>query len=319
MTGSRLAMTFGRIPVESSFFDVRDSLLPCALNVGSFTLVGGAYVDNLYFFGKDASAAIYNAQTVHNALKATWELDIKPGSQIVLVPAGGEVSEIPAEWSVPDAVTFLGYIVGCNGGIRRAWQHCRAKLWKSFFRISKAPGWSKLTTLRKCKVLERSIWSLLSFYCGSWPPQRQVALEIDATQRRMYASTLRIRRKDGEAVVTFIRRRNKDAKKVLEETGYWSARWIKKALSWDQHLHRDLAQQRLHVEENVLVERVSSCFSWGPALLAYQDEAFVNLRRVVCRRDAFSDRVEVRTGLRSGQRKVHPRWSEAISEYKARA
>ena len=312
-------LSFGRIPVESSFFDTWDSLLPSAFNVGSFRLIGGAYVDNLYFFGKDASAAIMNANRVHNALKTNWELDIKLDSQIVLAPAGGDITECPEDWSFPDAVTFLGYIVERKGGIRRAWQHCRSKMWRCFFIITKAPGWTRLSVLWKCKVLERSIWSLLSFYCGSWPPQRQVAVEIDSTQRRMYVSIMKLRRKETESVVSFVRRRNKHAKKMCNDTGFWSSRWFNKATSWDAHLRRDLDQQRLHVEQEVPAALVSSCFSWGPALLAYQDEDFINSRRIVTRHDAISDCVVVRTGLRSGQRKVHPRWSSAISEFQARA
>ena len=169
-----------------------------------------------------------------------------------------------------------------------------------------------MSILRTCKILERSIWTLLAFYCGSWPPQNQVAIEIDGTQRRMYSSTLRLRRNDGESIPAYVRRRNKAAKQLLEQTGLWSSRWFAKATSWDEHLQRDLAQQLLHVEQDVPAELVASCFSWGPALLGYQDESFLNERRIVTRRGSFSDRVAYRTGLRSGQRKVHPRWSSAV-------
>ena len=136
---------------------------------------------------------------------------------------------------------------------------------------------------------------------------------------KMYAMCLKLRPTEGETCRCFVRRRNKAAKKLLDETGYWSKRWFAKAVQWYAHLRRDLAQQRLHVEQGVNAALVSTCFSWGPPLLAFQDEHFINQRRIVTRRDSVSDRVAVRTNLRKGQRRVHARWSTSLSKLKARA
>ena len=319
LTGSRLAMLLGRIPVEASFLRLWDSLAFCCFRAGIFKIVGGAYVDNLYFFGSDVHAAVHNAELFHEELKSRWHLDIKDGSRTVLLPAGADTLDLPPDWEYPCAAVFLGYIVQHDGGVRSAWARCRAKIWQRFFAICKEPGWARLSLSRKCNHIERSIWSLLSFYCGTWPPQRQIAAEVDAVQRRMFAITLKVRPILGEPCITFVRRRNRVAREACVSTGLWSDRWFRKAQNWDQHLRRDLAQQLLHVRDDVPVERTSTSFSWGPALLEFQGLDFLNERRVVTRSDAFSNRVSIRTGLRRGQRRVHPRWSSAISDLKARA
>ena len=263
LTGSRLAMAFGRVPVEASFLDVWDSLLLASFKIDEFRLVGGAYVDNLYFFGHDANAAVHNASLVHDILKQKWELDIKAGSQVLLAPAGADISAIPASWECPAAVTFLGYVVQDDAGIRSAWARCRSKMWQRFFAISRDRGWSKLSIARKSRHVERSIWTLLSFYCGTWPPQLQVSREIDTVQRKMFAAILRVKKLPEEEPVTYVRRRNKLAKNLCNEMGLWSSRWFSKARCWNQHLQRDLIHQRRHVFDNVPVDRITTSFSWA--------------------------------------------------------
>ena len=79
-------------------------------------------------------------------------------------------------------------------------------------------------------------------------------------------------------------------------------------------LRRDLKQQLLHTEDGVLVDRLATSFAWGPALLAYQDDDWMDRQRTVTSRDDFSERVCTRLSIRKGQRKVHPRWSTAIRD-----
>ena len=115
-----------------------------------FSLIGDADVDNLYFFGHDANAAIHNAVLVHDVLKCKWELDIKPDSQVLLALAGADLSELPNGWSCPAVVTFLGYVIQNDAGIRSSWTHCRTKMWQRLFAICKERCWSKLSVERKC-------------------------------------------------------------------------------------------------------------------------------------------------------------------------
>ena len=192
-------------------------------------------------------------------------------------------------------------------------------MWKRYYGISRAAGWSRPSLARKCIHIERSLWSILAFYCGTWPPQRQVAREVDGVQRKMIASAMRLQKLPEEHPATYIRRRNRDANRLLAKGGRWSQRWFQKATNWDQHIRRDLKRQLLHVVDNVPAPLLATSFAWGPPLVAFQDLDFLNRQRVVHRVNEFSDRINVRTGLRVGRRRIHPRWSQSIELFKARA
>lgn len=239
---------------------------------------------------------------------------------LLLVPAGADIEEEELDgWLLQDAVTFLGYIIQCDGGVRSSWSHCRRVLWKRFFGISRAAGWSRLTLDRKVVHIERSLWSVLAFYCGTWPPQRQIATEVDCVQRKMISSAMRLRKLPDENPATYIRRRNREANRLRARVGKWSDRWFQKSMKWDGHVRRDLRRQLQHVVEQVPAHLLATSFAWGPALVHFQDVDFLNRQRVVSRPRDFSTRLHVRTGLRVGQRKIHPRWAESIEFLKARA
>ena len=252
--------------------------------------------------------AVHNAEVVHYILKAKWELDIKPSSKELLIPVGAASCSFD-NWNAPSMVKCLGYNIQNDGGIRSAWSVARANMWRLFYSISRCAGWRGLTTKRKCIHIERSIWTILAFHCGTWPPQQRIAQEIDTVQRKMVAMAMSLKRKSDEDVVIFIKRRNRAAKNLCRDIGYWSHRWFKRASSWDQHLRGDLERQLdfLHTPST------QTSFAWGPSLLAFQDKEWLEDRRTYRLSTSFPFNIQTRLNVRVGRRKVHPRWSSSVA------
>ena len=90
----------------------------------------------------------------------------------------------------------------------------------------------------KLKLMARVVAPQIDYRCSRWPPQRQIAAEIDRMQRKMTATLLHMRVSAGESVEDFCRRRNRRCTQICNEHGLWSKRWFDRAISWDAHLSR---------------------------------------------------------------------------------
>ena len=138
------------------------------------------------------------------------------------------------------------------------------------------------------------------FRCSRWPPQKQVASELDCIQRKMAATMLKVPLREGEPVVDFIRRRGRIAKASCDSHGLWSQRWFDRALRWDEHLARP-----------------RNCQGWAARLRSYHDRDWFIFRRslfapVTSSRESAASATAGRTGTRACRGKVHMRWHDGV-------
>ena len=103
----------------------------------------------------------------------------------------------------------------------------------------------------------------------------------------MVASILRIKRRHGETVPDYCRRRNREAASLCRSLGAWSTFWFERAVSWDDHIARN-----------------HSPHCWPMLLRQFHDEAWLLERRL---RTNFHG-----TGTRRSQGRPAARWHEAI-------
>jgi hypothetical protein len=111
-------------------------------------------------------------------------------------------------------------------------------MWKAFWANPGSEAANHVDVPRKLQLLSRAVRPQLSFRCSRWPPQRQVASDIDRLQQKMVASMLRLPRLEGEEPDAYVRRRGRLARRHCQQQGTWSAHWFSRATSWDQHLSR---------------------------------------------------------------------------------
>ena len=146
-------------------------------------------------------------------------------------------------------------------------------------------------------MLTRATVPLLSFRCSRWPPQRQIASEVDQVQQKMVASLMRLPPLPGEEAADYVRRRGRAARKVCTDCGTWSHHWFARSVRWDQHLGRP-----------------ANFHSWPSQLREYKGKQWLMERRASFA-SALRSNVSVhagRTGTRACRGIVHTRWHDGI-------
>ena len=189
-----------------------------------------------------------------------------------------------------------------TGAIRPSWTKCRAKMWSAFFSNFAGAAIKKAPTPSKIACMSRAVRPSLTYRCSIWAPQKQIAHELDATQRKMIAIACPILRVPDEDTEAFFKRRGRHAGSIARDAGLWSKHWFDRALAWDEHV------QRNHV----------GC-KWNHQLRAFHDSTWLQERRSV-----FAATVPRnlnpwtiwagRTATRAAAGKVQPRWQEAVQK-----
>ena len=141
-------------------------------------------------------------------------------------------------------------------------------------------------------LLQRAVLPQMDCRCSCWPPQVQIASEIDRTQRKMVATILGVVRLPDEAIEDFVKRRGRLAARCCKQNGLWSKRWFQRAVRWDEHLARQRDSE-----------------SWSSKIRCYRDRSWLMQRRLDV---GSSSAIAGRTNTRSAPGKVHSRWHDAI-------
>ena len=180
-------------------------------------------------------------------------------------------------------------------------------MWGAFYANFGGPAIKKAPVSRKMKCIERCVRPMMSYRCSIWPPQKQIAKEMDAVQRKMIAIVCPIRRGPGEDSEQYARRKGRQASGLAREAGTWSDHWFKKALAWDEHVHRSR----------------SGC-KWNLSLLSFHDTSWLQQQRFVFAAVAPTrlnpwTMFAGRTGTRAAAGKVQPRWQEAVHKVRNRS
>ena len=150
----------------------------------------------------------------------------------------GEISPDAARWPLVSEFPCLGHILQDDGGIRACYTHTRTQMWKAFWGNSGSRVMRDAPIGTKCDLLDRCCRSVLSYRCSRWPPQSQIAQELDRVQSKMMAAILRIPRRPAEQAADYCHRRNREARARCSEIGPWSAHWFARAIDWEDHIAR---------------------------------------------------------------------------------
>ena len=181
----------------------------------------------------------------------------------------------------------LGHWLQDSGSVPACWTHTRKQMWGAFWANASAAGTMKLPLQLRLKLLLRAVVPILDFKCSRWPPQRQIANELNAVQRKMVAILLRLTPTDGETREQFVRRRGRAARQLCLQCGIWSSRWFRRALDWDAHNRRE-----------------RNDFTWAAKLVDFRAADYLSQRR------AFYNG---RTATRSQPGYVSRRWHDGIA------
>ena len=297
LTGSRTAGFLGRIPVEATIADRLPSWRRHGFHTSELSLCMCTWVDNLFSASDSLDGAISILEDFESHLKTNWQMNIKPTSRSCMVAAGSV--QVPAEaerWPLKDTFVVLGHILQPTGSIRACWSRSRAVMWKAFWTNPGAETAKNLSIPRKVQLLTRAVQPQMSFRCSRWPPQRQIAQEVDALQQKMTASMLRLPRHAHEEPAEYVRRRGRLARGLCQQQGSWSTHWFARARAWDEH-----------------ISRAHNKHTWSASLRHFRGKEWLKQQRANFAPCAGSASLSAgRTGTRAVHGKVQMRWHDGI-------
>ncbi len=202
-------------------------------HVGLFT-----WIDNIYCTAETQNRAAHCMRALERYFLVSWGLKFKPSSKLLMLPKGAQDERcFDLSWDRVTEFPVLGHVISDSGGIRSCWEASKASLWRAFWGNCKDRRLGK-DIPRSIKLLERSVYPILSFRTSRWPPQKTIASEMDRTHASMLASIQRTPPFPGEEHNCFLRRRMRLAHSKAKDQGIWSDRWYHRFVLWNEHLDR---------------------------------------------------------------------------------
>ena len=188
-----------------------------------------------------------------------------------------------------------------NGSIRACWTFTRAAMWRSFWSNAGGKTAASLPTSSRLSLVKRTVTPQLSYRCSRWPPQKQIADELDRVQQKMISIALRQPRLPHEEVQDYVRRRGRAARRICQKHGPWSNHWFARAAALYKHLSRS---------RNGTV--------WSAQLRDYHGKKWLEEQRAsfIVSETSSTSILAGRTGTRAFVGKVHTRWHDGV-EYAA--
>ena len=174
-------------------------------------------------------------------------------------------------------------------------------MWKAFWANPGSEAAKHISIPRKLQLLTCAVQPQLAFRCSRWPPQQQIAAEVDTLQQKMIASMLRLPRVEGEEPEHYVRRRGRIARGHCQKQGFWSAQWFARAIAWDDHL-----------------ARAHNANIWSAAMRDFRGKAWLMEQRAAFAPAGSSALQAGRTGTRAIHGKVQMRWHDGVDYAKSR-
>ena len=197
-------------------------------------------------------------------------------------------------WPLVTSFPCLGHTLQPDSGVRECVNSTKRGMWRAFWGNCGSTSARTIPLGLKMKLLSKACVPILDCRCSRWPPQRQIAIELDRLQTKMIATLQRVPRISGEAADAYCRRRKKAASKLSQECGIWSKRWYARAIAWDDH-----------------VGRAHNPYSWPSVLQEFQGADWLDEQRVLRRMQG--------TGTRASAGRPCMRWSDGIAFARATA
>ena len=197
------------------------------------------WVDNIYAFCNSYTQGITLMDTIEESFSARWGLQFKDGSKpALLLQNSAEACESVDLWPICGTMPVLGHVIDSRASVRPCWQATRRAMQKSFWRNAGHARSKDLSLQHKLKMLSATVLPTAEFRFSRWPPQKQIADELDTLQSRMAAVIQCLRKQPQETPQSFCRRRGRAARALCRQMGLWSDRWFSRAAKWDAHLRR---------------------------------------------------------------------------------
>jgi len=238
LTGSRIAGSLGRIPVEEMVLILEPTWTDRAfLNQVSI----GTWVDNIFAFSNSVGGAISMLEDCERYLLTNWGLTLKANS-LEFMPAWryGPVEEVEERWKQVSSFRALGHILQPSGSIDGCFATTIASAWRAFWgNIGKAI-FRNFQISVKLKRLQSIVFPVISFRLSRWPFTLSKAKALDRVQRKMVGIMLGVRLHPPETFEAFARRKNKLISATINKK--WSVAWASQLISWKQHVDRNTAK-----------------------------------------------------------------------------
>ena len=175
-------------------------------------------------------------------------------------------------------------------------------MWKAFWANPGAEAARLVSVPRRLQLLTRAVQPQFAYRSSRWPPQRQIAAEVDGLQQKMVASMLRLPRLEGEEPEHYVKRRGRLARGHCQQQRHWSAHWFARAITWDDHL-----------------ERPRNVNTWSAALREFRGKDWLMQQRAAFAPNADVSSLQAgRTGTRAIHGKVQMRWHDGVDYAKSR-
>ena len=330
LTGSNIALTLARVPIESSIAVLYEKAALRSFDTGIGRLVFASYVDNLYTVAHTAVDAYRNLCMLFEHLEHRWGLRLKAGSLGLLPARGHDLSDLQQSEEVPSCETMevLGWLISNNGSCGPQWAKVVRTAWGIFARNLRVWDWKRLGSTRRLKLLDRTVGLYVISRLQLWPANDAMVKKLGRLQRHMVARTLGLHKLSTETFKVFFARCSREAvSHIGTSLSDWTKAWVRATLSWDKHVERDWSEQKRFFEDfpqtrstisfpgsGLCLRHIdniyTTSFSWAAALSRFKGtEYFDSLRVVTTTPRSHSSR----TGTRSVQGFVHMRYHASVA------
>ena len=294
LTGSRSAGAGGRLPL----FDVCQHHLQ-KWNANSFQIEGrsfslASFVDNLVTTSTSPAKATEMLDSCELYLTRHWGLVYGEDSREFVICRGDtRVFHVAPLWKQVSTMKCLGHHLADDGGIFGCMKAVEGAMWRAFFG-NLTGGLLRCTDKVKSRFLVTNILAVASSRWARWPYQKNVALALDTTQRKMLAHLMQIKPATGEPYDAFCQRRRLVCGKKAAAMGRWSKKWASSTVAWAAHV------ERRHDEK-----------AWSHTILGWHDSSWLQLQRLL-----HSIAGESRTRTRCIRGAPARRWQDGLAEAK---
>ena len=132
LTGSKLALLLSRVPIFDTMAELSFGLLPMGFKTDLTNLLFASYVDNIYVAANFCEDALACLKAFFRYLADCWGLELKSGSESLLVPPGADISKVPDPSIVVHETKVLGWRIRGDGSMSTQWAWLERVMWAAF-------------------------------------------------------------------------------------------------------------------------------------------------------------------------------------------
>ena len=238
LTGSRSAVSAGRVPIESVACSTAAQWEQHGTVTDTSIVRFAVWVDNYYAFGKSMHDAIAMAEVFEEELMRKWGLSIKPCSRSVMSPLLPDDSWDDIKWPRVEQAEVLGHLISSDASPWPCWHKTEKAMWGAFWGNCVGPRTHGLNVQERCKLLNRSVRPALNFRNTRWPFTKSLADQQNRTQRLMLARFVQLERQPSEDLEIYCRRKMRIVGNLARHQGLCGTEHARRVFAWADHLQR---------------------------------------------------------------------------------